>query len=89
MTSCETHESLIPELIFPLTVEERSSETVTMRVNEQPYPVLASHLKVRGPTFENNRDQNLKLMEPVLEPSPRRATAAASATSIGIRRAAS
>ena len=38
-----------------------------MRVNEQPYPVLASHLEVRGPTFESNKEQNLKLMEPVLE----------------------
>src|SRR4051812_44735978 len=38
-----------------------------MRVNEQPYPVLASHLEVRGPTFESNREQNLKLMEPVQE----------------------
>ncbi len=36
-----------------------------MRVNEQPYPVLASHLDVRGPTFESNREQNLKLLEPV------------------------
>ena len=38
-----------------------------MRVNEQPYPVLSSHLELRGPTFESNREQNLKLMEPVLE----------------------
>ena len=38
-----------------------------MRVNEQPYPVLRSHLELRGPTFESNREQNLKLMEPVLE----------------------
>ena len=36
-----------------------------MRVNEQPYPVLSSHLDVRGPTFESNREQNLKLLEPV------------------------
>ncbi len=38
-----------------------------MRVNEQAYPVLSSHLELRGPTFESNREQNLKLMEPVLE----------------------
>ena len=38
---------------------------LAMRVNEQPYPVLSSHLEVRGPTFESNREQNLKLMEPV------------------------
>ncbi len=38
-----------------------------MRVNEQPYPVLSSHLELRGPTFDSNREQNLKLMEPVHE----------------------
>ena len=36
-----------------------------MRVNEQPYPVLSSHLEARGTTFESNREQNLKLLEPV------------------------
>jgi acetyl-CoA carboxylase carboxyltransferase component len=37
-----------------------------MRVNEQPYPVLASHLDVRSETFTGNREQNLKLLEPVV-----------------------
>jgi acetyl-CoA carboxylase carboxyltransferase component len=38
-----------------------------MRANEQPYPVLASHLDVRSEAFGTNREQNLKLLEPVLE----------------------
>ncbi len=36
-----------------------------MRVNEQPYPQLASHLDVRSEAFSANREQNLKLLEPV------------------------
>ncbi|MEW5739518.1 MAG: carboxyl transferase domain-containing protein [Myxococcota bacterium] len=36
-----------------------------MRVNEQPYPQLPSHLDVRSPAFEANREANLKLLEPV------------------------
>jgi acetyl-CoA carboxylase carboxyltransferase component len=36
-----------------------------MRINEQAYPVLASHVDVRDPAFESNREQNLKLLEPV------------------------
>ena len=36
-----------------------------MRVNEQPYPVLSSHLDARSDTWAQNRDQNLKLLEPV------------------------
>ncbi|MEW6432015.1 MAG: carboxyl transferase domain-containing protein [Myxococcota bacterium] len=36
-----------------------------MRVNEQPYPPLRSHLDVRSPTYAANRDANLKLLEPV------------------------
>ncbi len=36
-----------------------------MRFNEQPYPVLSSHAELRGPGFDGNREQNLKLLEPV------------------------
>ncbi|MCC6336072.1 MAG: acyl-CoA carboxylase subunit beta [Myxococcales bacterium] len=36
-----------------------------MRVNEQPYPPLPSHLDVRSPGFLANRDANQKLLEPV------------------------
>ena len=36
-----------------------------MRVNEQQYPVLRSHLDVRSDAAKKNRDENLKLMEPV------------------------
>ncbi len=36
-----------------------------MRVNEQPYPVLSSHLDRRELSFESNREENLKLLEPV------------------------
>ncbi len=36
-----------------------------MRVNEQQYPVLRSHLDVRSEAAKKNRDENLKLMEPV------------------------
>jgi acyl-CoA carboxylase subunit beta len=36
-----------------------------MRVNEQQYPVLRSHLDVRSDAAQKNRDENLKLMEPV------------------------
>jgi acetyl-CoA carboxylase carboxyltransferase component len=36
-----------------------------MRVNEQPYPPLRSHLDVRAPSFTANREANLKLLEPI------------------------
>jgi acetyl-CoA carboxylase carboxyltransferase component len=36
-----------------------------MRVNEQPYPVLQSHVELRGTTFDTNKKQNLELLEPV------------------------
>ncbi|MDP3235275.1 MAG: carboxyl transferase domain-containing protein [Myxococcales bacterium] len=36
-----------------------------MRVNEQPYPVLRSHLDLRSDAAKKNRDENLGLMEPV------------------------
>ena len=36
-----------------------------MRVNEQQYPVLRSHLDLRSDAAKKNRDENLKLMEPV------------------------
>ena len=36
-----------------------------MRINEQQYPVLASHAELRGPAYDANREQNLKLLEPV------------------------
>jgi len=36
-----------------------------MRVNEQQYPVLRSHLDPRSDGAKKNRDENLKLMEPV------------------------
>jgi len=36
-----------------------------MRVNEQPYPVLPSHLDLRSPGFAANREANLKLLAPV------------------------
>jgi acetyl-CoA carboxylase carboxyltransferase component len=36
-----------------------------MRVNEQPYPLLRSHLDLRSPAFQANREANLKLLEPV------------------------
>ncbi|PZR06667.1 MAG: acetyl-CoA carboxylase carboxyltransferase subunit [Archangium gephyra] len=36
-----------------------------MRINEQQYPVLSSHAELRGPSWDANREQNLKLLEPV------------------------
>jgi acetyl-CoA carboxylase carboxyltransferase component len=36
-----------------------------MRLNEQPYPVLRSHLDARSASYQTNREQNLKLLEPV------------------------
>ncbi|MGV3625789.1 MAG: carboxyl transferase domain-containing protein, partial [Archangium sp.] len=36
-----------------------------MRINEQQYPVLSSHAELRGPAYDGNREQNLKLLEPV------------------------
>ncbi|MFZ5443930.1 MAG: acyl-CoA carboxylase subunit beta [Myxococcota bacterium] len=36
-----------------------------MRVNEQPYPVLSSHVDPRSDGFQSNRTENLKLLEPV------------------------
>ncbi len=36
-----------------------------MRVNEQQYPVLRSHLDLRSDAAKKNRDENLALMEPV------------------------
>ncbi|MBE2249558.1 MAG: acyl-CoA carboxylase subunit beta [Myxococcus sp.] len=36
-----------------------------MRVNEQPYPVLRSHLDLRSEVARRNREQNLEQLEPV------------------------
>jgi acyl-CoA carboxylase subunit beta len=36
-----------------------------MRVNQQQYPVLRSHLDLRSDAAKKNRDENLKLLEPV------------------------
>jgi acetyl-CoA carboxylase carboxyltransferase component len=36
-----------------------------MRSDEQPYPVLRSHVDPRSPTYTANTDANLKLLEPV------------------------
>jgi acetyl-CoA carboxylase carboxyltransferase component len=34
-------------------------------MDEQRYPVLRTHVDVKGPTFESNREENLKLLAPV------------------------